>query len=292
MQKRRFLPAAAVVLGGAGFLLRRWELSTAFEPSGLVTSGMPATMALTVLSILAAVLCAAAGSALRKQDLGRFDDLFALEGRPALLSGLVLSAFLLLAGAALELVQIPASYRAAVDGLMANGTGSPILAAFLPAALALLSLLSGIGILLAARKRARGQSVGPYSGLLLAPGFLGCLWLIAAYQSRAGDPVVQDYLYELLAIMCVLLSSYYLASFSYEDGKAGRCLCFSLLAVYFSITTLADGHDWSSMVLYGFGILYPLTVSVLLLSREGSPRTAHASPAEKEQKTEGDPNER
>ena len=32
MRKEIVLPAATVAVGAAGFLLRRWELATAFEP--------------------------------------------------------------------------------------------------------------------------------------------------------------------------------------------------------------------------------------------------------------------
>ena len=44
MRKDILLPGVAVVGGAAGFLLRRWELSTAFEPdTGLPVAGAPAT---------------------------------------------------------------------------------------------------------------------------------------------------------------------------------------------------------------------------------------------------------
>ena len=50
MRKEIILPAVAVVCGGAGYALRRWELATAFEAgTGLPIAGAPATMALAVL---------------------------------------------------------------------------------------------------------------------------------------------------------------------------------------------------------------------------------------------------
>ena len=69
------------------------------------------------------------------------------------------------------------------------------------------------------------------------------MWLIAAYQVRAGDPVRLDYVYELFAIIASLLGLYFHASFSFEQGPALLACLFSLLGVYFSLVTLADGHD-------------------------------------------------
>lgn len=58
MRKEILLPAVAVAGGGAGFVLRRWELATAFEAdTGLPIPGAPATLALIALSVaMAAVL--------------------------------------------------------------------------------------------------------------------------------------------------------------------------------------------------------------------------------------------
>ena len=66
---------------------------------------------------------------------------------------------------------------------------------------------------------ADGENTAPWCS-----AYLCCVWLIAAYQNRAADPVIQDYIYELLAVICVLLSVYYLSSFAFETPKAGRAL--------------------------------------------------------------------
>ena len=291
MRKHILIPAAAVLLGGAGFALRRWELATAFDPvSGLAAPGAPATLALVVFSAAVALLCAALGWTRRNTDYGDYDAAFSAPGCTLGIGAAVLSAFLLLGAAGLEAFSAPGAYREAAALAEEGGGSNPALALLLPLLMAGLSAAAGCCVLAVGRKCYRGESVGKYSGLLLTPAYLCCVWLVAAYQSRAADPVVQDYLYELLAIICLLLSVYYLAGFSFETPKAGRALCFSLLSVYFCMTTLADGHDWASAALYGFGILYPLTLSAQLLSKTGKPRAAGET-AGQEHKTEGDPNE-
>ena len=68
MQKKIVYPALAVLLGGVGFALRRWELATAFEETGLVTHGMPSTLALIALSAIVGILCALLGWSRRNVD--------------------------------------------------------------------------------------------------------------------------------------------------------------------------------------------------------------------------------
>lgn len=52
MRKETLLPAVAMTGGGAGFVLRRWELATAFETdTGLSIPGASATLALIALPV-------------------------------------------------------------------------------------------------------------------------------------------------------------------------------------------------------------------------------------------------
>ena len=289
MQKKIVYPALAVLLGGAGFALRRWELATAFEETGLVTPGMPATLSLIALSAGAGILCALLGWRRRGVDYGDYDTAFEAKDCPLYMGAVVLSAFFLMGAAVLKLMGLPTAYREAA-ALAAQGSGgNPALTMLLPILMAALSAAAGICVLRTGRNAYRGEPTGKYSALVLMPAYLCCVWLIAAYQNRAADPVIQDYIYELLAVICVLLSVYYLSSFAFETPKAGRALCFSLLAVYFSMTTLADAHDWATMALYGFGILYPLTMSAVLLSKTGKPREKKGAGDTEE--TEETPNE-
>ena len=53
MRKNIILPALAVAGGAAGFLLRRWQLASAYQPdTGLFVHGAPATGALLGLTAL------------------------------------------------------------------------------------------------------------------------------------------------------------------------------------------------------------------------------------------------
>lgn len=267
MRKEILVPAVAVIGGGAGFALRRWGLDTGFEPdTGLAVPGAPANLALIALSVvmvlLLALLCWG-----KKGNLSGYSQAFQAQGNTLYATAGVLSGFLLLGAGALM----------AAEPLMG---GELVYTRLITAVLA---LIAGVCVMLTVRDNLRGLSNGKYSFKLLMPAYAFCVWLIAAYQVRAGDPVQLDYVYELFAIIAGLLGLYSAASFSFERGRPFLTCLFSLLGVYFSLVTLADGHQLADMLLYAFTILYLLTNTVTLLHNAARPEL----PAQGEHDTEG-----
>uniref|UniRef100_UPI003FEE5004 hypothetical protein n=1 Tax=Dysosmobacter welbionis TaxID=2093857 RepID=UPI003FEE5004 len=260
MRKEIVLPAATVAVGAAGFLLRRWELATAFEPdTGLHIPGSPATWALIALSAALAAALVLLCRGKYPDFAGGYDQAFQAKGNTLYATAMILSAFLLLAAA------LCAGW-AFVSGQ--NRVMTRMLLAVMCAA-------SFFCVLSTAKNNYRAEGRGKYSFTLLMPAYTCCVWLIAAYQSRAADPVILDYLYELLAIIAALLGLYFTAGFSFERSKVFRASFFSLLAVYFSFVTLADGHDLATLLLYAFVIVYLLSSTAVLLyncARPGEPQ--------------------
>ena len=273
MRKEIVLPSLAVGGGIVGLLLRRWELATAFEAdTGLVTPNMPSTWAMILWSaVLAAAFILLCRGKHRPFKSG-YDAAFAAKGNTVYVTAMVLAAFLLLASAVLNYMGIPAAYAEAVAAVRAgNAQTTPLFAVLPRAILGALAAVSFFCVLSTGRNNYRGEGKGKFSFPLLAPAYMGCIWLIAAYQVRAGDPVRQDYIYELFAIISSLLGLYFMAGFSFERAKVFRSSLFSLLGVYFSLVTLADGHELYVVLLYGFCIL-SLTANVTaLLANDARP---------------------
>ncbi len=282
MKKEILLPAVAVGGGAAGFALRLWELSTAFEPdTGLPVSGAPATYVLAALTAAVAlaliVLCRDPYEGIARED----DSVFAAPGLPVYPAAAGLSALLLLAGGL------------ALGWEFFHGTS----AVFTHPVLAVLAVISGVCLLLLAKSRFRGLPRPGYDFLQLMPAYTCCVWLVSSYQMRAGDPVQLDYIYQLAAIITSLLGLYYCAGFSFGKGKPFQACLFSLLGVYCSIVTLADGHDLANTLLYLSAIVYLLLSAAALLRSAARPPEAGAfparqtGPAENQQETEGTPDE-
>lgn len=273
MRKEIVLPSLAVGGGIVGLLLRRWELATAFEAdTGLVTPNMPSTWALIIWSALLAAAFILLCRGKHRSFAGGYDAAFAAKGNTVYITAMVLAAFLLLASAVLNYMGIPAAYAEAVAAARAgNAQGTPLFNVLPRAILGALAAVSFFCVLSTGKNNYRGEGKGKFSFPLLAPAYMGCIWLISAYQVRAGDPVRQDYIYELFAIIASLLGLYFTAGFSFERAKVFRSSLFSLLGVYFSLVTLADGHELYVVLLYGFCIL-SLTANVTaLLANDARP---------------------
>ena len=257
MRKEIVLPAVAVVCGGAGFALRRWELSTAFEAgTGLPIPGAAATLALAGFSVLTAAVLALLCRG-KYPAFSGYGPAFRAKGNTLYAMAGILAAFLLLGGGALMLTGPVLGGELVYTRLI---TGA-------------LAVAAGLCAAVTVRDNYRGTQVPKYSFRLLMPAYAFCVWLIAAYQVRAGDPVRLDYVYELFAIIASLLGLYCTASFSFERGRPFLTCLFSLLGAYFSLVTLADAHDLATVLLYAFSIVYLLTGTVTLQYNAARPET-------------------
>lgn len=261
MRKEIILPVTAIAGGAVGFGLRRWELTTAFEPdTGLPIAGMPATYALVAFSVVMALVLALLCRGTHRDFPGGYDQAFAAKGNTVYITALVAAALLTAAGGALALLGVPGALQAADAEL----SGTPYLTVLPRILLGGFSLASAWGMFTVGRNNYRGEGQGKYSAALLIPSYACCLWLIVAYQARSGDPVVLDYVWQLFAIMAAVLGTYFMAGFAFERSKVFRSSYFSTLGIYFILLTLADGHALWMLLLYVAFFLY-FTASVTAL---------------------------
>lgn len=255
MRKEILVPAVAVVGGGVGFVLRRWGLNVGFEAdTGLPIPGAPSNLALIALSVAMAVVLVLLCQG-KKPAFSGYQQAFQAKGNTLYTAAGTLSAFLLLLGGAWMASQTLLGGELVFTRLL---TG-------------VLALVAGLCVAATVRDNYRGAGTGKYSFRLLMPAYAFCVWLIAAYQVRAGDPVRLDYVYELFAIIAGLLGLYGAASFSFERGHTTLTCLFSLLGVYFSLVTLADSHQPADLLLYAFTIVYLLTNTATLLHNAARP---------------------
>lgn len=278
---KKFFPAVlALVGGGVGFALRKWQLATGFEEdTGLAISGAPAAMVLMAftlcMALLFLLLCRKEEKALPWQTA-----FAAGEQNTLCATALILSAMLLLVSGGLEIMEYT------VNGA-ASYAGETVFARIASKALPPLRILLCLGSLPCVFFWSRAILQRKGSGEFLStlePCMLYCVWLISTYQTRGTDPVVQDYLYEVLAIVAALLGLYFIAGFSFGNGKPRQAVFFCLAGVYFSLVTLADRHGTADLFRHLFAVLY-LTTHVLLILNHPPVEEAPT-----EEKTEADEN--
>ena len=262
MLKKILPPLLALIGGGAGFALRRWQLSSGFEPdTGLAIPGAPSAWAMMGFSLLMLLLFFLLSR--QGEKALPWDAAFAAGKQNTLVvTALLLAAMLLLASAGVEVItrSVNGVYTYEGETLFARTTSMVL--CYLRTALCVGALPC---VFLWARAILRGKGGQECLGTL-EPCLLYCVWLISTYQTRAADPVVQDYLYEVLAIVTTLLGLYFVAGHSFGNGKPRRAVLFCLAGSYFSLVTLADNHLLADTFRHLFAALYLITHAAMLLS--------------------------
>ena len=277
MRKNILPPILTILWGGVGFALRRWQLATGFEPgTGLPVPGAPAATALLVWSVLLIpvliLLC------WKMAPAKPWDQVLDASGNSLFLTAVVTGAFLLLVSAGAEAITLSATYRTSLS-VLADGETLGWTAAAMPPLRILLCAAGFPCALVWGQRLARRSPKRRESLTLLELCLLFCVWLISDYQVRAADPVTQDYVYAIFAIVCGLLGLYYIAGWSFQTGKPRRTVVFCLLGTYFAMVTLADRHTLAEITRYAFVILF-LTAHAALFLNPNPARRLESAPTE------------
>lgn len=267
MKRILFTLLLPVFCGAAGFCLRRQQLLTGFEPTGLAIPGNLPGMLLIALSLLVTAACLLLSSRC-KYTPKSYNEAFSSPGNAFYLFFVALAALLLLGSAALGLRELWTQVQA---GTTLN---------WLQLLLWCMCVVSAICVLSAAGSNFRyngrrsNNSQRRYSLALLALPYTACLWLVTSYQQFSADPVILSYVYQMLAMIATLLAVYFIASFSFQRPRPRLCLLFSLLGIYLSIVTLADSHDWPARLLFLASVLYLSHTALMLMSNTLAPPPA------------------
>lgn len=238
MRKDIALPALAAVGGVAGFLLRRWQLASAYVPeTGLFVHGAPATCALlglTGLLILAFAL-------LVRGDREGPEDFLPAFGCPEAGQMTVLAAagLLMMLSGALGLKDGLAElrlWRADPELYPMAGPGAQLLASAL-------CLPAGLGVLLMGRAAYRDELDASACRLAPFPALAGLVWLFATHLKHGVEPVLMKYGPGLLAVLLLTLAHYCAAAFLYERPRRRRTAFLALTGAAVGIISLADRPD-------------------------------------------------
>lgn len=235
MRKDITLPVLALVGGAAGFLLRRWQMASAYAPeAGLFTRGAPATYALMGLIVL---LAAGFLLLLWKKPEG-LDDFLPAFGCPGTGQMAVLAAaglLMLFAGGfgmqdgfrALRLWRAdPGTYQLSVPGaqLLAGG----------------LCAIAGLAVIYMGRMAYRGELDRTACLFSPVPALAALVWLFATHLEHGTEPVLMKYAPTLFAVLLFTLAHYYAAGFLFGKPRPRLTLFCALMGTVVGVTALSD----------------------------------------------------
>lgn len=205
------LPLITLVCGAAGFLLRIWLLATGFDEKGLLISGHPAIWLLGLLSTAMIVFLFLGTGRLLEAPKYRFNFPASLPGGV----GTVLAAAGILICTLVEAFAGPDPFGIAV--CVAGAITVPA--------------LCWIGC-------CRWKGIHPSPVFHVAASIYLLLRLVWMYRQWSSDPQLQDYVFQLLALTCLMLACYNRSAFDANMGTRRAYVFFNLAAVFFCLVSL------------------------------------------------------
>ena len=266
MKKQYLLPLTAILGSVAAFALRFLQNRTGFE----ATTGLPIPGNFAGLSLIILLFVLAAGLLLLSRRLPEgntiFPTLFSTSDA-ALLTLPVMGILLMGVSGALELASIPLGDT--IPPHIAGG-GLPVMVS-ISAATALLPAIALFPTIAACRLKEDTAPCNIDCQLLLVPPVCLVVRLVLTYRAVSIHPSLETYYVELLALIFLTLGFYRLASIAFQGNRLRQFSFYTGLAVILSITTLADGGQISSLLLYGGAALTLLGFQLLACTHSDEP---------------------
>lgn len=237
--KTRWLPLAAVGFGIAALILRRLLYAAAMDNMGLLTANHPLEIALWAVVLTGAVLLLSAVQ--KMQGSWEYENNFTASTASFLGHALM---------------------GCAILTMVMQGTFP------LPGPIAVIWKVLGFAaapaMLWAGICRKNGQK--PFFGIHAATCLFLLLYLVSQYQTWSGNPQLQDYIFDLLAMVALILFSYHCAAFESGMGKRRMQLAAGLMSILLCGVALSGGE---TPMLYAGGVAWAASdLCRLSLSKE------------------------
>ncbi len=261
---------AAAALAAAA--LRRWQLSSAFEASGLAAPGAQASVILLCVLLITGAwfILLAMYQPLAKRPMApgqahRWDLVFLDAGDPVYPALAVLAAFLALAALPV-LLPVGLTQWKLYQAAIAAEVQPPSNNGMLTIATAAGALLSALGLLQMGRDGLRPGKRGRGGFSAALPGVAGCIWLMESFRAHAANPVRWDYAPQLLAIVCGMMFYMDFAGMSAGAARPRRLLWLAAMtAVLSALSMVSAVSELSALSAAGASIRCAQLGDLLLL---------------------------
>ncbi len=212
----KILPASVPALGIVGLLLRLWLLLGGRDESGMLKAGHPGGVLCLILSVLVVAWIFWATRPMKEATNYRFNFPASIPGGIGMACGALAIAI------------------SSVSAMVAEAQELDLICAIAGAVAAVL-----VGY--CAWCRFQGHRPNPLALTLVSVYLM--LRLISYYRHWSSDPFLEDYCYQLLASVCLMLAVFNRACFCARIGKRHSYAFFALCAVYFSYLSLTGLED-------------------------------------------------
>lgn len=261
MRNHLFLPVVALAGGVAGFTVRKWQWTTAYDVQ--MERFLPGSLSTYVLLGLLGVL--AVFFLLTTKPKDRPLPLICTD--PLYMTLMAAGGFLFFGAGVLGLLQ-------GIEQLQLWHSGLVPMTASYPMALLLcggLCLVAGVCVLAVGKQGYRPEQKKTAGLPACLPPFALLVWLFATHQAHATDPIFLGYGVYLSAAVLLTLAHYDAAGFHHGQRHSRRFLFCTLMGTVLSVTSLADSLSFFQMAMAAACVLTALGQAYALLSPLSDP---------------------
>jgi|GEM_PF-5917096 len=240
---KKAAPWIVLAAGAVGAALRRIQLGLPDEATGFFPRSAPVSVALAVLSLLAAVLIILFCATRPASRASGCEQVFAMSTAEYILyfvCGGVLGA---------QGVYVFLNRSGATDVIFG-----------------ILACVSGAAVILFTLAMKNGQKQDGLATICAVPPVFGCFWLAALYKGYSAEPQILLFCYEALAIAAAAVSAYYAEGYVCARPRPRTAAAASLIAVYFAAVALAGLSFPYTVVMAAAGVLSFLNARKILAS--------------------------
>jgi len=259
MRNHIILPAAALVSGAVGFVLRALQWTAAYDAAQeRFVSGSVISMALTALLVIFAVLFL-----LTSLRCAPKEKQFPLAcGDPLYMMLMAAGGFLFFGAGALGLLEGMEQLQLWRSGLSSDPSSYPI-------ALLLcggLCFVAGFCVLIMGKYGYRPAEGKSASLPAVLPPFALLVWLFASHQAHATDPIFMGYGIYLTAAGLLTVAHYDIAGFYHGQRHTRRFLFCTLIGTVLAVVSFADSLSLFQMAMAAACVLPALGQAYAMLS--------------------------
>jgi len=264
MRNHIILPAAALVSGAVGFVLRALQWAAAYDTNQeRFVSDSVISMAMTaMLAVFAVLFLMASLKCVPKEKT------FPLVcGDPLYMMLMAAGGFLFFGAGALGLLEGMAQLQLWRAGL-SSAAGSYPMALLLCGGLC---FVAGFCVLIMGKCAYRPVEGKSASLPAVLPPFALLVWLFASHQAHATDPIFMSYGVYLTAAALLTVAHYDAAGFYHGQRHKRRFLFCALMGTVLAVTSFADGLSLFQMAMAAACVLPALGQVYALLSPASQP---------------------
>lgn len=215
--KPAMLPWLTLGLGGLGLALRSWLYATGIDGKGLLSASHPANYLIWLLTVAAVVILALC----LRFDLpgGTYQKLFPRSA--ATLVGCCIGALGIVVSSIVELTALEKPDYAAVAALVAG-------------------ILAGASLVYLGLCRLKGIHPSVLFRAVVCVYFM--LHLVSQYRNWSSEPQLQEYFFQLMASVLLMMCAYHRAAMDADKHLLRRYLFTHQLGLFFCCTAMV-GHN-------------------------------------------------